>query len=144
MTRIPGSIKRPSQLLGGSLGPLMQHARQLIELQNRVRAIIPGEIHVASIDAGTLHLIVPSAGLATRVRYNQRKLIARLHQPGKLSVERVKVSVRPDAPQHAPDSRTARPPSAESGRSIASTAKYIEDAGLRKALMKLADRAKPE
>lgn len=144
MTRIPDSIRTPQQILGGSLQTLYDHARSLLELQAKVRSIVPGDIYVAACESGTLHLVTPSAGLATRVRYNQRKLIARLHQPGKYLIERVKVSVRPDSVLQRPDVRNALPPSLESGRHIEATAKYIEDEGLRKALIRLAGRARDQ
>lgn len=144
MPRIPDSIKNPTQILGarsGTLHSLYAHARELLTLQTRVRSLVPGDVYVASLDAGTatLHLVTPSSALATRLRYNQRKLIAALYSD-KQPVENLKVSVRPDPVPAQPQLREPKPLSEKNAEHLASTAQYIEDDALRKALMTLASR----
>lgn len=103
---------------------------------------MPGDIYVAHCSPDELHLITPSSALATRLKYNQRKLVAQLRQVAGVTTARIRVSVRPDylsAPR--PEPAAAIPLSAENARHIASAAKYIEDEDLRKALINLSKRA---
>ena len=144
MPRIHDSIKNPRQILGsapGALHRVLDHARQLLDVQARIREIIPGDIFVAACDDQCLHLITPSSALATRVKYNQRKLLAAFGHHGR-SITRIKVSVRPE--YRRPDKaapRSAKTISPENARHLTSVAKYIEDEALRKALLDLSKRA---
>ena len=144
MPRIHDSIKNPRQILGsapGALHRVLDHARQLLDLQTRVREILPGDIFVAACDDKCLHLVTPSSALATRVKYNQRKLLAVLGDHGR-SITRIKVSVRPEYHRtDKPAPRSANAISPENARHLASVAKYIEDEALRKALLDLSKRA---
>ena len=145
MPRIPDSIQSPSQILRtgrGTLHHLIDHARELLDIQQHVRQVVPGTVYVAALDADCLHLITPSSALATRVRYNQRKLLAALRQRTGKSIVRVKVSVRPEQIPAAPrEPRAAHPLSPEAAQHLASSAKYIEDEDLRKAIIRLSNRA---
>jgi hypothetical protein len=128
----------------GTLNRLLAHSQDLLALQMLVRKMVPGDIFVASMDKGQLHLITPSAALATRLKYSQASLLASLkqrHNP--YPVDSIKISVRPD---YIPATRTARTPaqpSAKSAEQVAETAKYIEDADLRKALFNLSRHIRP-
>lgn len=65
-------------------------------------------------------------------------MVALLRQQAGVNVEQIRVSVRPDyLPAPTPERPGAIPISAENARHIASSAKYIEDADLRKALINL-------
>lgn len=144
MPRIPDSIKNPRQILSstpGTLHRLLDHARQLIDLQDQLRDLVSGELYVAACDDGCLHLITPSAALATRIKYNQRKLLAQVRRSGR-NVARIKISVRPEFGQtRAPLARSAPQLSAKNAGHLVSVAKCIEDEGLRKALIQLSQRA---
>jgi len=128
----------------GTLNGLLAHSRDLLALQVLVRKMVPGDIFVASTAKGQLHLITPSAALATRLRYSQASLLASLrqrHTP--YLVDSIKISVRPDYLPPLKPVRTLTQPSAKSAEQIAETAKYIEDAGLRKALISLSEHIRP-
>jgi len=117
----------------------MDHARTLLALQGYIRNIVPGDIFVAACDAGYLHLVTPSSALATRIKYNQRKIIAQLRAKTGGHIERISVSVRPELTKpEVPTSPAADPLSPDNARLMASAAQYIEDEGLRKALLRLA------
>lgn len=143
--RIPDSVRNPREILRrktGTLHNLYTHADKLLQLQSLVRQIVPGDVYVAAFDAGTLHLITPSSPLATRLKYNQKKLISLIRQRANYPVANIKVSVRPDPSPARPQARPAAVLSPASARHLASTAKYIEDAGLRKALIQLSNRGR--
>lgn len=145
MPRIPDSVRNPGEILRGKAGTLHNlyvHADKLLQLQSLVRQIVPGDVYVAAFDSGTLHLITPSSALATRLKYNQKKLISLIRQQANYPVAGIKVSVRPDPAPASPATRAAATLSPASARHLAATAKYIEDAGLRKALIQLSNRAR--
>jgi hypothetical protein len=144
MPRFPESLRRPAQILGtnqGTLHTLYAHVQALLDLQGVIRAVVPGDVYVASCDAAVIHLITPSPALATRLRYGHRKLIAALRDKAGIDLQQVKVSVRPNYVPPQPRLRPAKPLSPENARHLASTAKYIEDDSLRIALIRLSDRA---
>jgi hypothetical protein len=140
--RIPDSIRKPGQIFAerpGTLKSLYAHARDLIKLQDQLRELVPGDYTVAALEDGDLHLITPSAALATRLRYHSKRLIASM--PRQLKVRKIKISVRPDLVQTRSREQEPRTLSPESASHLAATAKYIEDAALRKALIRLSKRA---
>lgn len=143
MPRIHDSIKDSRQILASSsasLHRLWDHANRLLALQQEVRRLVPDDIYVAACEGDCLHLVTPSSALATRVKYNQRKLVAMLghHRKG---ITRIKISVRPDYFKLRRDTPSvANSISPENARHLASAAKYIEDEDLRKALLRLSNR----
>ena len=141
MPRIPNSIKSPEQIItgSGSLERLYRHARGLLALQDKIRAEVPGEVFVAAFEAGTLHLVTPSSALATRLRYQQRRFTNYLEVDGE-RVSAIRVSVRPNLTRPEPEPPTTRTLPAESARTVAEAADYIEDEALRKALLALSSR----
>jgi len=145
MPRIPKSIKSTGQLFqqsGGRLKSIFIHTQALLSIESVVSNIIPGDIRVASFSKGILHLVTPSAPLATRIKYSQKALISTLRRRNnRYSIKTITVSVRPTPSE--PVQRllpSARAPSAENARYIANAAQYIEDEPLRKALIKLSER----
>ena len=149
MPKFPSSVKHPSQLLQqsrGTLKTIFNHTQELLGIETMVLNVLDCDTHnsikVASCHKGSLHLITPSAALATRIKYSQQAIIAALrHQKRPLYIKTVKVSVRPEFRKAPKTKRSALAPSAENARYIADVAKYIEDEALRKALIKLSDRA---
>ena len=122
-------------------------------LQNALRQTFPGEVYVASLLEGTLHLITPSASLATRLKYRQSAIKAALEQipmsgPKNrreiVHIEQIKVSVQPSYRPDTPPKKSALAPTPQTARLIAETAQYIEDEPLRKALIKLSKRGDPK
>lgn len=139
MPRIHDSIKKPTDILSGkgAIGRLYRRARGLMELQQRIREIVPGDIYVAAFEDGAIHLVTPSAALATRLRYQQRRFIGNLALEGK-AVTAIRVSVRPElADRYEPEPVERQSMSRETARRIAETAEYIEDEELRKAMIRL-------
>lgn len=141
MPRIPDSIKRPEQIISGSgsLKRLYRHARDLLALQDKIRAEVPGEVFVAAFEAGTLHLVTPSSALATRLRYQQRRFTNFLEFDGQ-RITAIRVSVRPDLAQPEQETPEGRIMTPDGARSIAEAADYVEDEGLRAALKALSNR----
>lgn len=146
MPRIPDSIKSPKQILSGrgALGRLYRHANELLNVEKRVRAEVNGDVRVAGFESGALHLVTPSAALATRLRYQQRRFIGVLEVAG-ARVTSLKVSVRPEAfTRNEPPPREAKPLSPANSRRVTETAEYIEDDDLREALLRLARHTRDE
>jgi len=134
------SFKQPIQILGKSsvLKHLYAHAKDLLAIQELINKHVKGDVHVAAIDNGTLHLVARSSAVATQLRYRHRNLIALLrHQH---NVDNLKVSVQPFEHPKAVHHPSALLPSAKNAKQLADTAKYIEDEGLRKALITLSKR----
>ena len=127
---------------GGALARVFRQTRELLAIQDVVRQFVPPNVKVASIQDKTLHLVTPSSAAATQIRYRQRAIIASIRQSGtELDVTGIRVSVRPEAKPKEPPTSSPRPPSEENARQLASTAEYIEDEALRKALMRLSNRS---
>jgi hypothetical protein len=142
------AFRRPSQILSqakGVLNRLLAQTDDLILLQRLVRKIVAGDIFVASLDQGQLHLITPSAALATRLKYNRKAVIASLQQrKSPYLVDSIKISVRPDYILPAKLERHTPHVSMANAEHIAETAQYIEDDSLRKALFRLSEHVKSE
>ena len=144
MSRIPKSLQQAEQILkdpNGLLQKVYSQSVDLLAIQSVIRKFVPANVYVASIRNETLHLITSSAATATRITYRQRNIIAATRRYGaRFEVNRIKVSVRPEDPEFKLPPREPIPPSAENARQLATTAKYIEDDALRKALIKLSKR----
>ena len=135
------SPERPSQILSKSavLKSLYARTKELLLIQDFIRSHISGDIYVAAHKEQTLHLIARSSTVATQLKYRQRNIISLLRQ--RYPIEKLKISVQPKDPDPPQFLHPAIPPSSENARQLADTAKYIEDEGLRKALIKLSERA---
>ena len=140
-SRFPKSIRNPGEILKdprGVLKTIYQQSRELLAIQTLIRNFVPPDVHVASIRNNTLHLVTNSAAIATQIRYRQRSLLSTIRkQASHLGINGIDVSVRPENPKPEPNIRHPLPLSRESATQIASSAKYIEDEALRKALTKL-------
>jgi hypothetical protein len=142
------AFRRPGQILSqanGTLNRLLAKTNDLILLQRLVRKIVAGDIFVASLEHGQLHVITPSAALATRLKYNRKAVIASLQQrKNPYTIDSIKISVRPDYTASIKSERHMPHVSLSSAEHIAETAQYIEDDALRKALFRLSDHVKPD
>lgn len=144
-TRFPSSLKKPDQILNdprSSLRAIVAESQRLLSLESIIRNFVPPQVHVASIRDKTLHLVTESGAVATQIRYRQRSILAAIRkQASDLNIQTLKVSVRPINPEPEITLPEAKPPSPENARQLASTAQYIEDDSLRKALINLSKRA---
>jgi len=132
----------------GGLKAVLKHARDLLTLEaivsEAVDSYLPGEIKVASLKMGILHLTTPTAALATRINYSQMKLIALLKRQTKpWLITHIKISVRPKSEKKTIESTSLTPPSEDNGKLLSATAQYIEDESLREALLSLSHHAIP-
>ena len=152
MPDLPKSITLPRQMFRNRQGVLRNiyaETRILLDIQAAVKAVLPADLHVAALNDGELHLVTPSAAVATRIKYSQKSLLGALKAERLPSpVTSIKVSVRPfygfDSPNSNQPERQAVAPNAENGRQIRSAAAHIDDPDLKSALLKLSERAKPE
>ena len=135
------SPQRASQILSKSriLKNLYTRTKELLLVQDLIRSHLSEDIYVAAYRGQTLHLIARSSAVATQLRYRQRNIISLLRQ--RYSIDKLKVTVRPNEPDPPQFLNPAIPPSTKNAGQITDTAKYIEDEGLRKALIKLSERA---
>ena len=140
--RPPGSIFRQQ---GNAVNGVYQGAARLMRLQrvvDRYLASIPAAAQVAAFDGKTLTLTLPSAPVATRLRYCTPQLVRSLRNHTEFhGIKDLAVHVRPSHVRPQPEPPERPPMSADTARHIERTAKYIEDETLRKALESLADSA---
>ncbi|MFT7686993.1 MAG: hypothetical protein ACI9FB_002341 [Candidatus Azotimanducaceae bacterium] len=132
----------------GGLKYVLNRANELLVIESVVSETIdsdlPGEVKVASFELGILHLSTSSASLATRIKYSQRNLIARLKRIKKpILIDSIKVSVQPKNYQEPFQNLPPIPPSKENGELLKTSAQYIEDEPLREALIKLSKHTEP-
>ncbi len=142
MLRIPKSIKSTRQLLEGPnhiLHSLYAQTRQLLAIEQQVKAYVEDDISVASLKNNELTLMTTSGALATRLRYRQRNIIDSLQRSG-MHVSALKIKVQPvtTPPKQV---TVARRISSENARCLAEAAAHIQDEPLRKILIQLSRRA---
>lgn len=116
------------------------HLQQLLNqfLQPAVRE----HCHLASYQAGTLTLIVTDGHWATRLRYQQKRLLEQLQGLAEFSeASRIQFKVRPPLQPDKPAARNIEL-SAQAGETIQASAEATRDPVLREALERLAKHAK--
>lgn len=98
--------------------------------------------HIATYQAGILSLIVTDGNWATRLRYQQKRLLKQLQGLTEFSdVVRLQFKVRP--PMHAEKAPTRSIKLSEhAGQTIQASADATQDPVLREALQRLAQHAK--
>ena len=97
---------------------------------------------LADYQAGTLTLIVTNGHWATRLRYQQKRLLEQLQSLAEFrEVTRIQFKVRPPVQQDKPELRSIAI-SAQSGQTIQDSAEATHDPALREALERLAKHAK--
>jgi len=147
MPRTPNPLRSTSALFNRSpsvLGQLFQQARRLVDLQKLVDTHLPaslrGRLSVASYEDDLLLLVTDNAHRAATLRYRETELIRSLKQERQFrSLKRVRFAIRPGH-QPRPPAESRQPLSEQAARHIVASAKYIEDADLREALIQLAKR----
>ncbi len=83
----------------GKLSGLLQHARQVAQIDDRFKALLPAEIaehvHVANLAEGRLILVTPVAAIATRLRMEADAIRQRLAEKGAAEIRAVEVRIQP-------------------------------------------------
>jgi hypothetical protein len=140
--RAPAVLLREAKPLKALLGHAQRlgHLQRLLEsqLQPAARA----HCHVASWREGCLQLVVTDGHWATRLRYQQKRLLRQLQMFDEFArLTQIRFKVQPPLVQrgpvgHAPDLST------DAAATIQETADGISDPGLRAALERLAAHAK--
>jgi hypothetical protein len=146
--RHPGQLKSLSSLLkqrGSHLDTLKLEA----EIQSRRAAqvtallsshlqtqVTPGDLH-----QGLLTVYVPSAALASELRFEERRLVQSLRdQPLFRGLRRIQVRVRPPIKSTAPDAVRHRDADPEAARTLNAFADTLEDEELKRRFQQLATR----
>lgn len=97
---------------------------------------------LASYQDGILTLIISNGHWATRLRYQQRRLLEQLQSLADFrDVTRIQFKVRPPQQPDTPESRQIAI-SEQSGQTIQDSAQAIQNPALREALERLAQQAK--
>ncbi|MDN3525484.1 DciA family protein [Halomonas sabkhae] len=129
----------------GELGTLMRTARLIEQAQEHLRSQLSGELgehlFVGGFENGRLTLITDSAAWLTRLRYEQPRLLKRLHElQGFEAVTGFDLKVRPVRPPKAPLRQTRQLP-ASAADEISSCAEEVDNPRLKQALERLASHA---
>ena len=127
---------------------LKQRARELGRLTALLRSELPpesdGHYHVANIRGNTLIIMTDSPVWTTRIRQLGPRILTVLHNSGSTKLMHIRVFSRPGRSatiQPRPPKTKPKHLSPRSGQLISQTASFIDDDGLRDALLKLARRA---
>ena len=127
----------------------MLRARELRRLTSLLRSELPpesdGHYHVANIQGRTLVIMTDSPVWTTRLRQLGPRILSVLKDRGGKNLQHIRVFSRPGrsptVKPPAPPKAAPEPISPESSRLISQTASFIDDEGLRGALLRLARRA---
>ena len=90
-------LKRFGEGIGGAFADLERRAREVLDLTAKVRLLVAEEEkeHVLSATyvEGTLVIVTDSAVWATRLHYDQQRLLEELHRSGETQAARLRVRV---------------------------------------------------
>ena len=141
LSKVKLKAKHPVEIMSESslLNKLRANANKLLSIEDLIQRNLSLNLQVAALQGDTLHLIAPSSSAATNMRYRQQTIISLIRN--QYPIEKLKLSVRPNEPPPPPYRKPPIKPSAENARQITIAAQYIENEGLRKALIKLSRRA---
>ncbi len=138
-------LKPATQVLRASphLHRLLKQAENLSKLQLLVHQYLAPaqreQLQLGGYDDGALTLVVADAAWATRLRYQQERLVQQLRQHAEFAgLQRIRLKIRPasDAPPDLHEER--RYLSDTASENIRQGAESIEDPELREALQRLA------
>lgn len=146
----PHTARAPAALMRekASLRALLDAAQRLARLQALLDEQLPPaarpHCRIASWREGALLLVISDSHWATRLRYQQRRLLKQLQAYREFAgLQRVLFKVRPPHTGGAAPQRSARlSPSA--AQSVQASAESVSDPRLRAALERLASRARRE
>lgn len=133
-------------------GSLSKRAQELGYLTSLLRSELPpesdGHYHVANIHDRTVVIMTDSPVWTTRLRQLGPSILTILQNSGKQHLLHIRVFSRPtqSAPARPPQKNRTEPRqiSRQSSQLISQTAAFIEDDGLREALLKLAKHSAEE
>lgn len=128
---------------------LRKRTGELRWLTSLLRSELPpecdGHFHVANIHGNTLVIMTDSPVWTTRIRQLGPRILANMQNSGRKNLLHIRVFSRPGqsatVKPPAPAKTRHEPISAQSTRLITQTAAFINDDGLRDALLKLARHA---
>ena len=129
-----------------TLQRLMARAQATDDLQQLLNQFLQPaareHCHIAAYQAGILSLIVTDGNWATRLRYQQKRLLKQLQGVTEFSdVVRLQFKVRPPIQAEKMPARSIKL-SAQAGQTIQASADATQDPVLREALQRLAQHAK--
>ena len=140
----PLDARRPTDLLrtSSTLRALLEKSRQLERLQalfqSRLDPAAREQCRVASFETGVLKLVVTSSQWATRMRYQQKRLIRDLQTFNEFAtLTKIHCKVQPPLVKKSPPVRTIRR-SKVASHSLKETAEHVCDPALKAALNRLA------
>lgn len=149
MKHRPHHARPPATLLRDTkpLQALTDQAQRLAELQQLVHAQLQPaareHCQLAAWRDGALLLIITDGHWATRLRYQQRRLLRQLQDhPAFAGLQRIVFKVQPPHTAMQRQLRSATL-SAEAAENIQATAEHIDDPRLRAALERLARHGNP-
>lgn len=144
MSFYPMDARRPGDLLKthSTLKGLFRQARAVERLQVLVESVMEPaareHCRAASYRDGVLKLLVTDSQWATRIRYQQKRLIRQLQAYAEFAtLTKIHCKVQPPLVKKAPPVRKMRR-SIVAADTLIETSRYIEDPNLRGALERLA------
>ncbi|MCY1521870.1 Dna[CI] antecedent, DciA [compost metagenome] len=136
--RSPAALLREAKPLQGLLNQAERLARLQDRLHSQLQPAAREHCHVASWHDGSLLLIVTDGHWATRLRYQQRRLLRQLQGFAEFAgLHRILFKVQPPQVQSQGRGRCANL-SVDAAENIRATAEHIDDPRLRAALERLA------
>lgn len=142
--RAPAALLRDAKPLRALFGEAKRLDHLQRQLESQLQPAAREHCHVASWKDGHLLLIVTDGHWATRLRYQERRLLRQLQAMHEFAgLTRILVRVQPPAP---PRHQIGPAPelSSRAACNIQETARGISDPKLRAALERLASHAKPD
>jgi hypothetical protein len=142
-TQASHGFRKPLTAVGG-MRALLERARQLEAATARLAEALPAELvsgwQLARLDADAVVIIATSAALATRLRYARAALLQAAQR--QLGTKPKTLSVKLAAPARAPRPVEKAELTPAAAAHLRQAVSGIEDERLRRALSKLARRAK--
>lgn len=136
--RRPGDLLRTHSTLKGLFNQARAVERLQILLESVLEPVAREHCRAASYREGVLRLLVSDSQWATRIRYQQRRLIRQLQAYAEFAtLTKIHCKVQPPLVKKAPPVRKMRR-SAVAAESLSETASHISDPNLRSALERLA------
>lgn len=140
--KAPAVLLREARPLKAILGLAQRLAHLQRLLESQLQPAAREHCHVARWREGELSLVVTDGHWATRLRYQQKRLLRQLQMFDEFtSLTRIKFSVRPPVTRPATTGHTLDL-STDAAATIQSTAEGISDPNLRAALERLAAHAR--
>ena len=144
MSYYPMDARRPGDLLRthSTLKGLFRQARAVERMQALVDSVLEPaarqHCHVASYNNGLLRLLVADSQWATRIRYQQKRLIRQLQAYETFAtLTKIHCKVQPPLVKNSPPVRKMRR-SIVAAETLFETSRQIDDPNLRGALERLA------